>query len=78
MSEVPLHLLLLQGHQTLHRLAATCNGAPGANSNCEPVYRGTSLIRKRPLPPKDHQRALGIGLRQSPRGGSFLMSEVPL
>ena len=25
-----------------------------------------------------HRRALGIGLRKSPRGGQFLMSEVPL
>ena len=32
---------------------------------------------KRP-PPQDLHRALGIGLPQGPRGGQFLMSEVPL
>ena len=27
-----------------------------------PPYRGTSLIRNRRRPPKDHHRSLGIGL----------------
>ena len=40
-------------------------------------YRGTLLIRNCP-PPKDHHRALDIGLLYDPRGGQFLMSEVPL
>ena len=33
----------------------------GGQSLGSGVYRGTSLIRKRP-PPQDHHRALGIGL----------------
>ena len=41
------------------------------------MYRGTSLITKRP-PPQDPPRSLGIGVRWGPMGGSFLMSEVPL
>ena len=40
-------------------------------------YRDTSLIRKHP-PPQDYPRTLGIGVRQGPRGGRFLTSEVPL
>jgi len=41
------------------------------------LYKGTSLIRNRPLP-DDHHRPLGTVLLQGPRGGRFLMSEVPL
>ena len=40
-------------------------------------YRGTSLIRNYPLP-QDHRMALDMVLLQGPRGGLFLMSEVPL
>ena len=40
------------------------------------AYRGTSLIRNS-NPLWDHHRALGVGLLQGPRGGRFLMSEVP-
>ena len=41
-------------------------------------YRGTTLIRNRPPPPKDPSQAQDIGLRYGPRRGVFLMSEVPL
>ena len=41
------------------------------------LYRGTSLMRKRP-PPKGHLRALGIAILQGPTGRRFLMGEVPL
>ena len=37
----------------------------------------TSLIRNSP-PPLDYRRALGIILLQGPRGGCFLMGELPL
>ena len=40
--------------------------------------RGTSLVRKAPLPPQDHHRALGIVLLEGARGALFLMSEVPV
>ena len=36
------------------------------------VYRGTSRIKKRLPPPKDHHRALGIGLLWGPRGSGLL------
>ena len=41
------------------------------------TYRGTSLIRNRPLP-YDPPMTLGLGLLQGPRGGRFLMSQAPL
>jgi len=41
-------------------------------------YRGTSLMRNRHPPPKDHRRALGIALRYGAGMRWFLMSEVPL
>ena len=40
-------------------------------------YTATSLTRKHPAP-KNSPRTLGIGLRCDPRGGWFLMGEVPL
>ena len=39
-------------------------------------YRGTSLIRNRPLP-EDHPKPLGIGLLQGPRGRRFLWARFP-
>ena len=36
------------------------------------------LAHQKPTPPRDHHRALGIGLLQGPRGGRFFLSEVPL
>jgi len=36
------------------------------------------LAHKKRTPPWDYHRALGTGLLQGPRGGRFLMSEVPL
>jgi len=33
---------------------------------------------KKPSPPKDHQRSLGIGLLKGPTGGGGLMSKAPL
>jgi hypothetical protein len=50
---------------------------PVDGADC-PAYRGTSLIRNRPPPPKEHHRALGTGLLQGPGGVHFLVSEVPL
>ena len=44
---------------------------------CKRRYKPTSPTRKRP-PQEDHPRTLGMGLRESPRGVRFLMSEVPL
>ena len=41
------------------------------------VYRVTSPVRNS-QPPQDHHRAIGIVLRQGPRGALFLMIEVPL
>jgi hypothetical protein len=41
------------------------------------LYRGTSLIRKRP-PPHNPPVTLGIGLQQGHGGVIFLVSEVPL
>ena len=40
------------------------------------VYMGTSLIRNSPHPPP--RTTLGIGLLWGPRGGQFLISEVPM
>jgi hypothetical protein len=42
-----------------------------------PLYRGTSLIEKHPLP-WDPPNTPCIGLRQGPRGLRSLMSEVSL
>ena len=36
------------------------------------------LAHKKPPPPQDFHRALGIVLLQGPKGARFLMSEVPL
>ena len=36
------------------------------------------LTHKKPPPPLDHHRALGVGLLWGPTGGVFVMSEVPL
>ena len=36
------------------------------------------LAHKKSPPPWDHHRALSIGLLKGPRGGQFLMGEVPL
>ena len=36
------------------------------------------LAHKKQCPPSDLPRALRIGLLQGPRGGRFLVSEVPL
>ena len=41
------------------------------------LYRGTSLIKKRP-PPWGNHMTLGIGLLYGPRRKQFLMGEVPL
>ena len=49
-----------------------CRRQPG-NQKGQPrlaVYRGTSLIKKRPSP-CDPPRTLGIGLRQDPKGNAF-------
>ena len=35
------------------------------------------LSCKKPPTPKEHQRALGMGLLYGPRGGRFLMRVVP-
>ena len=40
-------------------------------------YRGTSLIRNSPSLQEPHM-ALGMGLLYGPKGGCFLMCEVPL
>jgi len=50
-------------------------------SNCSHLSReiqGYLAHKKTPPPPKDHHRALGIGLLSGPRGERFLMSEVSL
>jgi len=55
-----------------------CRSQPYSLGACsEDAYRGTSLIRKRP-PPYDHHRPLGVSLLYGPRGGHFLMIELPL
>ena len=41
-------------------------------------HRGTLLISKRPPPPWNHHRALGMDLLQGPTGRRFLVDEVPL
>ena len=37
---------------------------------------GGGVVKQQP-PPKDHRMALGIFLLYGPRGGRFLISEVP-
>jgi len=54
-----------------------CREDTPGTSLAPPPYRGTSLIRNSP-PPLDPPGTLGIGLRQGPRRGVFLMSEAPL
>ena len=41
------------------------------------VYKGTSLIMKRP-PLQEHRRLLGIGSLYNLRGKRFLVSEIPV
>ena len=76
MSEVPLYPLCtepLPCHREIH--IHTVPEPPVLLGGY--VYRGTSLIKKRP-PPEDPPRTLGTGLRKGPRGVRFLVSEVPL
>ena len=53
-----------------------CCSAP---SRCSlPADLKGYLAHKKPPPPQDHHRPLGIVLLQGPRGLHFFMSEVPL
>ena len=72
---IPYHTIL---YHTLHPQPSTLIHRPHPpdpspltpSPKPQTRYRGTSLIRKRPLP-QDHHRTLGIGLRKGPRGGVF-------
>ena len=45
---------------------------------CFSCVQGYLAHKKLPPRPQNHHRALGIGLLQGPRGGQFIMGEVPL
>ena len=65
MSEVPLQDLLRVTYD------------PWLHKGHIMLYIQGYLAHKKPPPPWDHRRALGIFLLYGPRGGRFLMGEVP-